>query len=243
MLSPEQRRAVEAPGSVAVVAGAGTGKTHMLSQRYVHHLEVDGFTPLQVVAVTFTEQAAAELRARIRATVQQAHAARRDWLAELEAAQISTIHALAARICRDHPGPAGVPADFGVLDDVEGQVWQAESLNAVLATLPHAHLESFGYSALRRVLTGLLRDPISSEEALSCDPASWQAHLTEAREAALGALTSAPEWREASACLREHSGPEGDKAEDARRAARAALEHLAVGDVTSAKSQDRKSVV
>lgn len=236
MLSPEQRRAVEAPGSVAVVAGAGTGKTHMLSQRYVHHLEVDGFTPLQVVAVTFTEQAAAELRARIRATVQQAHAARRDWLAELEAAQISTIHALAARICRDHPGPAGVPADFGVLDDVEGQVWQAESLNAVLATLPHAHLESFGYSALRRVLTGLLRDPISSEEALSCDPASWQAHLTEAREAALGALTSAPEWREASACLREHSGPEGDKAEDARRAARAALEHLAVGDVTSAKS-------
>jgi ATP-dependent helicase/nuclease subunit A len=65
-LTEEQRRAVEAPGSTAVVAGAGTGKTHMLVARYLHHLSADGLSPLQVVAVTFTEKAAEELRSRIR---------------------------------------------------------------------------------------------------------------------------------------------------------------------------------
>src|SRR5690606_3535946 len=65
-LRPAQREAVDAPGSVAVVAGAGTGKTHMLAHRFLKHVE-DGLDPLEIVAVTFTERAAAELRARIRA--------------------------------------------------------------------------------------------------------------------------------------------------------------------------------
>ncbi len=73
-LRAAQRRAVQARASVAVTAGAGTGKTHMLAHRYLHHLE-HGLEPLQVVAVTFTERAAAELRARIRALVAEAHAA------------------------------------------------------------------------------------------------------------------------------------------------------------------------
>lgn len=53
-------------------------------------------------------------------------------LAELEAAQTSTLHALAARICRDHPEAAGVPADFASREALEGDLWQAEQLDAAL---------------------------------------------------------------------------------------------------------------
>src|SRR5690606_24160457 len=67
-LTPEQQSAVSADGSVAVVAGAGTGKTKLLAHRYLHHLD-NGLSPLEVVAVTFTEKAAAELRSRIRSLV------------------------------------------------------------------------------------------------------------------------------------------------------------------------------
>lgn len=45
-LTPQQEKAAHAPGSVAVIAGTGTGKTHMLAERYFYHLTVDGFSPL-----------------------------------------------------------------------------------------------------------------------------------------------------------------------------------------------------
>src|SRR5690606_16047358 len=111
-LTPDQARAVSAGGSIAVVAGAGTGKTKMLAHRYLHHLD-KGLSALAVVAVTFTEKAAAELRSRIRTLVRselssdkrtESQRAKLERAAvEIEAAQISTIHALAARICREHP--------------------------------------------------------------------------------------------------------------------------------------------
>ena len=97
----QQQQAIRAPGSVAVIAGAGTGKTHMLTERYLHHLTADSLSPLEVIAVTFTEKAAEELRSRIRERVRVRLEGREDLLAELEAAQISTIHALCARVCRE----------------------------------------------------------------------------------------------------------------------------------------------
>ena len=68
-LTDEQKRAAEAPGSVAVTAGAGTGKTRMLAHRFLHHVVADHFSPLSIVAVTFTDKAADELRSRIRKTI------------------------------------------------------------------------------------------------------------------------------------------------------------------------------
>jgi ATP-dependent helicase/nuclease subunit A len=106
-LTGEQRRAVGAKGSVVVVAGAGTGKTHMLTERYLHHLSEDGRSPLEVVAVTFTEKAAEELRSRVRVRARGLPTTREDLLAELETVQISTIHALCVRVCREHPEEAG----------------------------------------------------------------------------------------------------------------------------------------
>ena len=155
-LTDEQAQAAFAPGSVAVVAGAGTGKTHMLTHRYRHHL-AGGLSPLEIVAVTFTERAAAELRARVRRALETSTKkgeAEPDTLAELEAAPVGTLHALAARICRDHPDAAGVPADFGMLDDLERSVWLGEAFTEALGTLELSDevLELLPYERLRDVL-------------------------------------------------------------------------------------------
>ena len=55
-LTPEQKRAAEAKGSLAVTAGAGTGKTRMLAERYLYHVREHALSPLSIVAVTFTER-------------------------------------------------------------------------------------------------------------------------------------------------------------------------------------------
>ncbi|MEB3221714.1 MAG: UvrD-helicase domain-containing protein [Candidatus Sericytochromatia bacterium] len=169
----------EADGDLVVTAGAGAGKTYMLQKRYAHHLEVDGLGPLAIVAVTFTELAAAELRARVREEVRERlrHRTARGLagsalddpgvLGALEAAPISTIHALAARICREHPDEAEVPREFAILDEREGVLWQAEHLEAALAALPPALFEHLPWAKARAVFEALLRDPHLAERALA----------------------------------------------------------------------------
>ena len=188
-LTGEQRRAVGAEGSVVVVAGAGTGKTHMLTERYVHHLSEDGLSPLEVVAVTFTEKAAEELRSRVRERVRERLAAREDLLAELEAAQISTIHALCARVCREHPDEAGVPADFGILDELRGRLWTADRLADAMDGLPAEHYRVVPYPLMQAALEALLSDPLAAEEALAKGPEGWRDLIEEARESAAGGVS------------------------------------------------------
>src|SRR5690606_28002795 len=224
-LTPEQRRAASAPGSVAVVAGAGTGKTKMLAHRYLHHLE-SGLSPLEVVAVTFTEKAAAELRSRIRALVRSERPRDRLTLVELEAAQISTVHALAARVCRDHPEEAEVAPDFGVLDEVEGVLWREERLEEAIASLPQEVVDAVPVYLLRAVLRALVEDPLTAEPALSRGPDDWRALLAEAHETAYARIAAAPEWRGWRETLRAHVGADGDRAEEHRRACLEALEAL-----------------
>src|SRR5437588_13098379 len=102
-LTEQQRRAVVTRHtSVVLSSGAGCGKTHVLTERYLAHLRHDGAEVGQVVAITFTDRAAREMRRRIRKTVvAQLRAAPTDadadtWarhLRGLESAPISTIHA------------------------------------------------------------------------------------------------------------------------------------------------------
>ena len=188
-LTGEQRRAVGAEGSVVVVAGAGTGKTHMLTERYVHHLSEDGLSPLEVVAVTFTEKAAEELRSRVRERVRGRLADREDLLAELEAAQISTIHALCARVCREHPDEAGVPADFGILDELRGRLWTADRLADAMDDLPEEHYRVVPYPLMQAALEALLSDPLAAEEALAKGPEGWRDLIEEARESAASGVS------------------------------------------------------
>lgn len=113
-LTPEQQRAATYPGSVVVRAGAGSGKTRVLAERAVWLMEA-GLRPRELVAVTFTEAAALELRGRIAQTLE---ARNQVWskgaLARLGEARIGTLHSLCATILREHPVESGVGPGFEI---------------------------------------------------------------------------------------------------------------------------------
>jgi len=113
-LNPEQRAAVEHPGgALLVIAGAGSGKTRVLTAR-VARLLADGVPPHGILAFTFTNRAAREMRARIAAAVGEV--ARELW--------VGTFHATCVRLLRREAEAAGVPRDFAIYDrdDQEGVV-------------------------------------------------------------------------------------------------------------------------
>jgi ATP-dependent helicase/nuclease subunit A len=110
---------------VIVTAGAGTGKTRTLVARYVRLLE-EGKSPRRVVAITFTEKAAREMRNRVRKAVSdRAESAgnaseKRHWAdleAGMDAARIGTIHSLCSEILRAHPAEAGIDPRFDVIEE------------------------------------------------------------------------------------------------------------------------------
>ena len=147
----EQRAAIAVGGSACVRAGAGSGKTAVLARRFIELLRPrdDGAPGAvaevgQILAITFTEKAAAEMTRKIRevlaAELDGATAATRPtWLRlrrELLGAQISTIHAFCARLLRENPLEAGVDPDAGVLDEHESRAYvEAAVETALLARL------------------------------------------------------------------------------------------------------------
>ncbi|MEX2540231.1 MAG: UvrD-helicase domain-containing protein [Trueperaceae bacterium] len=227
-LTAQQAGAVRSVGSVAVTAGAGTGKTHMLTERYLHHLSNDGLRPLQIVAATFTERAAAELRGRIRARLRAA-AEPSQFAAELEAAQIGTLHSLAGRICREHPEAAGVPYDFAVQDELQQRLWLDRNFRAALATLPPRLTRRVQFGTLSATLRALLADPYTAEQALGADPAAWPELIESERRRVFSRISAKDGWRSALAVLTGHSGSAGDKMEMQRSAAVAAVATLEAG--------------
>ncbi|MFN3522168.1 MAG: DUF3553 domain-containing protein [Phenylobacterium sp.] len=126
-LNPEQREAVESTeGPVLVLAGAGTGKTRVLTTRLAHILATGKARPWELLAVTFTNKAAREMRERITAIIgPQAEGLR--WL--------GTFHAIAAQILRRHAELVGLKSNYTILDvdDQERllkQVLEAENIDA-----------------------------------------------------------------------------------------------------------------
>ena len=225
-LTPEQQQAAYAHTSVVVTAGAGTGKTHMLAERYLYYLQERNLSPLEIVAVTFTEKAATELRARIRSLITQRLPDRLETLAELEAAQISTIHALASCICQEHYQSAGVPANFTVLDDIKDQIWLADHLQAALAQLPRQFYETIPYSLMSEAISFLLKDPYTAQKALDRGIQDWSKLIIKARQQGLIELVNDPIWHEAWSILHQYQGKEGDKLETLRQQVVAAMTDL-----------------
>ena len=168
-LTPEQRAAVDAVGSVAITAGAGTGKTHTLGHRYVEHL-VRGVSPLGIVAITFTKLAANELRARVRRYAQERLGRDHPALSELEAATIGTVHALCLRIVQDFPDEAGVPPNVRLLDPLEGDIWRVNALGEVMREIPPEAFGHLPYDQLESILKALLDNPYEAQQALGRDP-------------------------------------------------------------------------
>ncbi|HUZ64074.1 MAG TPA: UvrD-helicase domain-containing protein [Acetobacteraceae bacterium] len=106
-LNTEQRAAVETvDGPLLVLAGAGTGKTRVLTTRFAHILMTGRAAPGQVLAVTFTNKAAREMRERVAAILGR----------PAEGLWLGTFHALCARMLRRHAGLVGLSSNFTILD-------------------------------------------------------------------------------------------------------------------------------
>jgi DNA helicase-2/ATP-dependent DNA helicase PcrA len=124
-LNGVQRAAVETlDGPVLVLAGAGTGKTRVLTTRLVHLIATRRAGPAQILAVTFTNKAAREMRDRIGALLG----------APVEGWWLGTFHALAARLLRRHAEEVGLKSNFTILDTDDQirlikQLLQAENID------------------------------------------------------------------------------------------------------------------
>ncbi|MBA8878688.1 ATP-dependent helicase [Phyllobacterium myrsinacearum] len=125
-LNPEQRLAVETTeGPVLVLAGAGTGKTRVLTSRIAHILSLGKAYPSQILAVTFTNKAAREMKERIGVLVGGAVEGM-PWL--------GTFHSIGVKLLRRHAELVGLRSDFTILDTDDvirliKQIIQAEGLD------------------------------------------------------------------------------------------------------------------
>jgi ATP-dependent helicase/nuclease subunit A len=131
-LSPAQEEALlDESSRVLVAAGAGSGKTRLLVAYFVRALVFEGIPAEQLIAVTFTRRAAAELVSRIRSSLEDC--GRPDLSRSLDRATIGTIHGLCRRLIREHALEAGVDPVFTVLeaetaallkDDISRRAWE-----------------------------------------------------------------------------------------------------------------------
>ncbi len=116
----EQRLAIERrEGDLLLAAGAGSGKTSVLVERFVRSVLEDGVDVGAILTITFTEKAAAEMRERIRLRLRELGAD--EAARETEGAFISTIHGFCARVLRAHALAAGLDPAFTVLDEPDAE--------------------------------------------------------------------------------------------------------------------------
>jgi ATP-dependent helicase/nuclease subunit A len=119
-LTDEQQRAAgRRDVSLMVRAGAGTGKTTVLVERFVGAVTDDGAAVDAILAITFTEKAAAEMKTRVRRRLLEL--GRRDDARAAEGAWISTIHGFCSRVLRAHALSAGIDPEYRVLDALEAE--------------------------------------------------------------------------------------------------------------------------
>lgn len=217
----EQQTIIESmDGPLVVEAGAGSGKTWVLVRRFMHLLrshpdwQLDG-----IVAITFTEKAAREMRHRIRSAVTQEADLRPDdplWQArkrQLDRLRVSTVHSLCARILRENAVAAAIDPLFTVLDEQEASLLKEDALELTLTTLArgdHPALKLLATLSTRDVRTQLetLLDRRGSVHAafaqLPCPDElleQWKERLERSRH---------DEWTR----LRSMHRPGGDRLED-----------------------------
>jgi len=165
-LNPEQRKAATTlAGPVLICAGAGSGKTRVLTERTANAVvdgAVEGWDPVrigEILAITFTEKAAGELAERIKGALRAA-----GYLAEarrVDAAWVSTMHGMCTRILRAEAVGLGLDPEFRIVSGVELSRLRTALLDDVLsdatASSPDAArlLGLYGFSALSEALSAL----------------------------------------------------------------------------------------
>ena len=132
-LNPEQRDAVETiRGPVLILAGAGTGKTRVITFRIAHMVE-RGISPETILAVTFTNKAAREMLERVNQLIPRTRNAERGTRNEDKPARptVSTFHSLCVRILRQHIELLGYKKNFVIYDEAE----QLSTIKKILANI------------------------------------------------------------------------------------------------------------
>jgi ATP-dependent helicase/nuclease subunit A len=161
-LTPVQRMALDSQRNIAVTASAGAGKTATLVERYIELLRQHPEIGVrQVLAITFTQKAAAEMRERIARRLADAldqelpepeRQRLRQIRADLPAARISTIHAFCAALLREYPIEADVDPAFAVLEGVDAAQLRQQAVRQTLESLARASDSDPDKEALRRTL-------------------------------------------------------------------------------------------
>ncbi len=158
--SPQQVAAIEEGGVVFVSAGAGTGKTTVLVERFTKAVVERGRDIDSILVITYTERAAGELRSRIRNRLSEL--GRQDLAQDLDSAWISTIHGFCSRVLRSHAVAAGLDPRFRVLDESQAKVLRAESFATALEDFCAERqpdrvelLATYGSAGLRTMLTAV----------------------------------------------------------------------------------------
>ena len=214
--TPEQEAAIRISGrDVLLEAGAGTGKTGVMVERYCRLVCDEGASPDAVLAFTFTDKAAAELRQRIAAELAaraEAGSERaRALLGGIGAAWVTTIHGFCNRLLAGHPVAAGIDPRFRVLDAPVAERAAREAFDEALEDFlaegedpPREEtVAALGVDGLRALIAGLhaeLRSRGVAEPRLPepprPDPAAAIAHAAEVVAETLGELSPGDRKRE-----------------------------------------------
>ncbi len=160
-LTDEQREPVSRRvGPLLLSAAAGSGKTSVLVERFVRAIREDGVAPARILAMTFTERAAGELRERVRERLLSL--GERDAARDAEAASVGTFHGFCARLLRAHALAAGLDPDFAILDDgLAGRLRELAFRAAVQEFLEGERRDAvdlvaaYGIDALRMMIEGV----------------------------------------------------------------------------------------
>lgn len=256
----QQQAAIDARGSTFVSAGAGTGKTTVLVERFARAVVEDGLDVDSLLVITYTDRAAGELRARIRARLLELE--RPDLARDIDGGWISTIHGFCRRLLGAYPLLAGIDPRFRVLDEAQARVLQGEAFSVALEqfcaadepdrwqllatyrasglrsmlvsvydTLRSAGLELVLEPGVRESLDDRITQLLTEAEALAADTKATEAQAAGAREVIdLLETTRSPE-RLLELATSSSRGARAATFNDARRAVHAlALEELAARD-------------
>src|SRR3989442_2830394 len=176
-LNDEQRRAVtHDTGPLLIVAGAGTGKTTVITRRIAWLIAQRKARPDEILALTFTDKAAAEMEERVDTLVDYGYAD----------VEISTFHAFGDRLLREHALEMGLQPDFRVLNRAEQVIFFRDRL----FEFPLAHYRPLGDPSrhIRAIITLVSR---CKDEDIA--PDEYQAYV----ERLAGEVAAAPDYQEA----------------------------------------------
>jgi ATP-dependent helicase/nuclease subunit A len=239
-LTEQQQKAVETIDKhVLVCAGAGSGKTHVLIERFIEILKKnEDVSVAHLVAVTFTRKAAVEMRNRLKTKfkqlVDEAGENTERWqscLGEVDGARIGTIHSLCEFIIKSFPVEAGIDPQFEVLDDLGQAELLSESIDQSFreviagAATEQKLFEDFDLDIIRqlviqgirgssRFIESLHNFPINDEPKLALH---LEHHIKRARKICLAQLIQNAEWQQNIPRVETAELPSGNKLESYRK--------------------------